>query len=185
MRIISGSKKGKQLNSLKGLSIRPTQDRVKEAIFNIIGNVTHARVLDLFCGTGNFGLEALSRGAEFTTFVDRDSRSIKVTKKNINSCEFTDCQVIKNDVFSWLKKAEQIEASCYDIVFADPPYNHGYVKKLIKEPSLEKIITDGGLLIVEYGNNELVENEFYSWDCTKLKEYGDTSVMFLGKTNKG
>ena len=127
MRIISGIAKGRKLIQLKSKSIRPTTDRVKETIFNILArDVSGASVLDLFAGTGNLGLEALSRGAMLVDFVERSYNSIEVIKKNMKLTKLKG-NIIKKNALEYIKTS----AFSYDIIFADPPYNNGFVNKIL------------------------------------------------------
>ncbi len=182
MRIISGYKKGKKLYSFKGYKIRPTSDKVKESVFNILGDVTGTQVLDLFCGSGTLGLEALSRGAASGTFIDKDSVAVDLVRKNIKVCEFKNySQVIKCDVFNWIAKtAAKNKNNCnYNLVFADPPYKQGYVRKLLNDNQLIKLVDPMGLFIVECSEEEVDDVESTRWNKVKIKNYGNTVIALL------
>ena len=130
MRIIAGSARGRKLFSPEGTDVRPTTDRVKEALFSIIQfEVPGARVLDLFAGTGQLGLEALSRGAAEAVFVDDSPRSLATVKKNAALCGFGDrARFVSGDAFAYLARGE----GPFDIVFLDPPYHKGLCAKALE-----------------------------------------------------
>ncbi len=127
MRIISGIRRGHKLTEIKREGIRPTTDRVKESMFNLITPyIADAEVLDLFCGSGALAFEALSRGAAKAVCVDKSSDSISVIKKNCDSLDFSDkTDIINADAFDFLKRT----GKSFDIIFLDPPYNKGFVKQ--------------------------------------------------------
>ena len=120
MRVITGSARGRRLNELKGTQTRPTTDKVKESIFNCIQfDVEDARVLDLFAGTGQLGIEALSRGAQSAVFVDRRTDAVKLIRENLALCRLSDrAQVVCGDSMGYLSSLR----TKFDIVFLDPPY---------------------------------------------------------------
>ena len=123
MRIIAGSARGRKLFSPEGMDVRPTTDKVKESLFNIIQfEIPGARVLDLFSGTGQLGLEALSRGAAEAVFVDASGKSLATVKKNVALCGFGDrSRLVSGDAFAYLARGE----GPFDLVFLDPPYHKG------------------------------------------------------------
>ena len=131
MRVISGSAKGTILYSLQGSTTRPTLDRVKEALFNIIQNeIIDAQVLDLFAGSGALGIEALSRGAKFAVFSDKSIQSVDIIKKNIEKTHLKEkAKIIKGNYLNILKECE--EQYQFDLIFIDPPYADNMVKKSI------------------------------------------------------
>ena len=144
MRVITGIARGRKLKEPEGMEIRPTADQVKEAVFNIIqGDVEGRRCLDLFSGTGQMGIEALSRGAESCVFVDADRKAVKLTQKNLETVKL-DGQVFQSDALRFLESGEQ-----YDLIFIDPPYHAGlYDKVLERIKAFDKLHT-GGIMIVE------------------------------------
>ncbi|ACB84931.1 16S rRNA (guanine(966)-N(2))-methyltransferase RsmD [Natranaerobius thermophilus] len=180
MRIIAGSKKGLKLHSLKSNKIRPTSDKVKESIFNMLQDITDTHVLDMFCGSGNLGLESLSRGARDVTFIDNNISAIKLVRNNVKLCEFSSqVEIIKDDIFKWLSKGVQAKNTAFDLVFADPPYRQGYTDKLLSSEELAAIISHGGLLILEHEQGKLIETELKLWKQVKEKNYGDTTITIL------
>jgi 16S rRNA (guanine(966)-N(2))-methyltransferase RsmD len=129
MRIISGSRKGKKLLTPTDSAIRPTSDKVRGAMFNVIQFELHGKkILDLFCGTGALGLEALSRGADFVWFVDNSPISLELARKNIAACGFEErAKLILSDGIKFLKNTDEK----FDITFLDPPYGKGLLQKAI------------------------------------------------------
>ena len=181
MRIITGSAKGTKLKAPRGLDTRPTTDRVKESIFNILGNaVDGASVLDLFAGTGGLGLEALSRGATHAVFVDQSLASIAVIKENIACTKMAEkAEIVKNDVIKTLEKLSD-KAYFFDIVFCDPPYNKGYVTKVLQKLDTGSILNPQSILIIEHSRHEVLDD--VKWNNLILKRnerYGETLVSFF------
>lgn len=181
MRIITGSAKGARLVAPKGLNTRPTADRVKESLFNILsGEVIGKKVLDLFAGTGNLGIEALSRGANFAAFVD--FATDKIIRENLKRVHFEEkSAVFRGDVFKILKRLEN-ENNIYDLIFLDPPYFKGLSQKTLEVLNSSSIFSDNGIIVVEHG----LEEEFTEYSSLKkIREvsYGKTTGIsfFAGK----
>ena len=132
MRVITGSARGRRLKELEGLETRPTTGKVKEALFSVIQfDIEGRRVLDLFAGTGQLGIEALSRVAECAVFVERRRDALQVIRENLEACGMTDkARVVNGDAMSYLKSGEK-----FDLIFLDPPYASGLL-----EQALEKIV---------------------------------------------
>ena len=145
MRVITGKARGVVLNTPNGLQTRPTADRVKEALFSIIQfDIPGARVLDLFSGTGQMGIEALSRGATFGVFVDQATKAVDVTTKNLKSCGLFDkARVVNMNSQDFLRTTKDK----FDIVFLDPPYNMGILDEIL--PKVCEILSDDGIIIAE------------------------------------
>ena len=134
MRVITGTAKGKPLSTLKGDEVRPTTDRVKEGMFSIIQfDILNSKVLDLFAGSGQLGIEALSRGAKFCAFVDVSNLAIKVIKDNINNLKIneTEYQLIKDKDISALEQFKN-KGQKFDLVFLDPPYEQGQYQQIVE-----------------------------------------------------
>ena len=144
MRVITGIARGRKLKEPEGMEIRPTADQVKEAVFNIIqGDVEGRKCLDLFSGTGQMGIEALSRGAASCVFVDADKKAVNLTRKNLDTVKLGG-QVVQSDALRFLESGEK-----YDLIFIDPPYHAGlYDKVLERIKAFDKLHT-GGIMIVE------------------------------------
>ena len=181
MRVIGGSRKGQVLRLPTKKSIRPTTDRTKEFIFSFLGGwIEDADVLDLFAGSGNLGIEALSRGAEATVFVESNKIHSKIIKKNLEITKLTSlAQVVVSDVFryiNWVSKKLQK----FDIIFADPPYGSDYHVKILEIFEEVDILSDDGILILEH-SAKLELNGYTNLALIKKKNLGDTSVSFYKK----
>ncbi|MBP2635443.1 MAG: rsmD [Firmicutes bacterium] len=188
MRIITGVAKGIKLKVPKGLDVRPTADRVKESMFNILANMElpaernaliGAKVLDLFAGTGNLGLEALSRGASEALFVDQSVVSLATTKENINHAGLSNLAVVQRG--DSLKTLNQLSLSgqSFTLVFVDPPYNQGLVNAVLQKLDKTNVVAPGGIIVVERSKHEQLNID---WQCLKLirdERYGETFVTFL------
>lgn len=162
MRVITGSARGRRLVSPEGYDVRPTTDKVKESLFNIIQfNLPDAVVLDLFAGSGQLGIEALSRGAQKAVFVDSSRKSVDVIKKNIELCRFADAsQVHLCDSVAFLKSSREI----YDIVLLDPPYHKNLCVEALN--NLSDSVNDDSLIICETQSDEMLpeETEYFVLD---------------------
>ncbi len=149
MRVITGSARGTRLKTLEGMDVRPTTDRVKEGMFSAIQfDIPGARVLDLFAGSGQLGIEALSRGARQAVFVDQSPASLAVVKENLKKTGFTDNSEVHQ------KAAEQYirtATGTFDLIFLDPPYRMEILEKII--PQLLPLLAPGGKIIAEHENN--------------------------------
>ena len=182
MRVIAGSAKGIQLNSVPGKSTRPITDRVKEALFNIIsGDIVGKKMLDLFGGTGSVGIEALSRGAEYVLFLDTNYRAFKIIKQNLEATgleEFAD--VWKKDAFVLLRDDPNQQ---FDFIYIAPPQYKGlWHKTMLELDKNHNWLKDFGTIVVQIHPKEL-EN-YYGY--TKFREfdrrdYGDTLLIFFEK----
>jgi 16S rRNA (guanine966-N2)-methyltransferase len=180
MRVISGSCKGRKLVQIHGQQIRPTSDRVKEAVFNILGQkVKQSRVLDLFAGTGALGIEALSRGADHATFIDIDCNTIN---KNLELCRFKEnASVISCDIIMGLIPKNLFQQQ-YDLIFIDPPYNKGYIEQTLEKEIFTDLLTKDGIIIAEQSCKENLEIRFSSLDIYRQKKYSKTLISFMNKT---
>lgn len=165
MRVITGSARGRRLITLDGDDVRPTTEKVKEALFSIIQfEIEGRRVLDLFAGSGQLGIEALSRGAKNAVFVDLSKKSAEVVKKNLESTGFEKSAVVLNtDSISFLRT----RAEKYDIAFLDPPYRTGLLKQALD--NIERVMSDSGVIIAECPCDE--EFPEYAGSFLKTKEY--------------
>lgn len=146
MRVITGSLRGKKLQTLAGLDVRPTTDKVKEAIFSIVHfDLPGAKVLDLFAGSGQLGIEAISRGASSCVFVDRSKDAVAVVRKNVSDCKIDGLVTIQNcDSLDYLRSSK----NSFDIAFLDPPYERGLVEKALA--LLEPKMNSGGIVVCEH-----------------------------------
>lgn len=180
MRVIAGSAGGIQLEVPKQ-GVRPTMDRVKAAIFSSLADrIIHARVLDLFAGTGALGIEALSRGAASVLFVEQDRQSIRTIEKNLARTKL-EGRARQEDVFEFL--ARPPAADRFDIILADPPYEQTsagerYTEKLLINESLAGLLEPAGVFVLEKRPSERLP-EAPLWEVARRKTYGATEVLFL------
>ena len=174
MRIISGKARGLKLKTPRGMSTRPTADRIKESLFNILNNMLDfdgKNVLDLFAGTGALGLESLSRGAASAVFVDRSSADC--IEDNFNRSHLENAEILRADVFRVLERMSDRQ---FDLIFADPPYHFGIAQRILRAVSEKNLLAEGGLLILELGVDEA---ELSSPTLEKIRriEYGHTTAI--------
>lgn len=177
MRVISGLRGGLPLKSLPGIDTRPTTDKVKGTIFNILfDRITGKKVLDLFSGSGAMGIEALSRGAESATLVDSSPKAVDIIRKNL---EFTR---LSADVIC--RTADKFLNSCnekFDIIFMDPPYFSNYITDCLNIISERKILTDGGIIIAESDKKESFPSKISGFLLKDERFYGRVAVRFYVK----
>jgi len=179
-RIIGGDLKGRKLYTARGNIIRPTGNRQREAIFNILSHrVREASVLDLFAGTGAFGIEALSRGARFAVFIDNNKTVLPILEKNIRSCRLED----KSKIFRWNIQGRmdflQSAAFSFDLVFMDPPYNNNYVTTALNNLHLSCCLQTGADIVVEHASAEPIPDKETVFTRHDQRQYGKTLVSFL------
>lgn len=186
LRITAGKWRGFLLKVPRG-DMRPTQDRVRLAVFSTLASqVPGARVLDLFAGTGAYGLEALSRGAASATWVENDPRALKVLRENVEACCGRDpaagrgATVIAADVLRFLRHCGG--AAPYDLIFADPPYDRdgAWLKKILSGLSSQSILRNDGLLVVEHAAGIPALNPAL-WQVRKQRFYGATQISYLAR----
>ena len=180
MRIISGKARGTKLYTLEGENTRPTLDRVKESIFNIIQNeIEGAKILDLFAGSGAIGLEFLSRGAERAVLCDKSKDAVNIIRKNVEKTHMESHVQVYNEDFE--KCLEKVKNEQFDIIYLDPPYETEYVKK-----SLEKIINlniakEESLIIIETDDEPRILKEIENIDVKIVdkRKYGRATIIFV------
>lgn len=184
LRVIAGSAGGIPLACPRTGDVRPTMEQVRGAIFSSLADaVPEARFLDLFAGAGTLGIEALSRGAQSVTFVERDRRTIECIRDNLEKTRLAaGADLICLDVFAAL--ARPLASRRFDFVFADPPYTSAdqskdYAGQLIINEHLPTILSPGGLLILEKSPRQPLPAENGGWEIVRQKRYGTTEVIFL------
>jgi len=179
MRITGGKAKGRHLASVKGRSIRPTSDRVREAIFDLIGQHWEGkRILDLFAGTGSLGLEALSRGASDALFVDYSPYALKVLKKNIERCGFSSCsKIIRRDLRKTLPGKHLFGKDFFDLLFMDPPYRKNLIPKVARHLGGSLLLSPGALLVAECSKTEHPPSAIDPFVMHDTRTYGDTRII--------
>jgi 16S rRNA (guanine966-N2)-methyltransferase len=179
MRVISGIRKGRKLAKIEGDRIRPTSDRTKEAVFNILGpRIREARVLDLFAGTGALGIEALSRGARHAVFVDLNC---DIIRQNLLLCRFeTSSTVLSHDIIND-PLPDTLKGQAFDLVFMDPPYKTGYIEKTLGKEGFVELLAPGGLIIAEHAVKESLQISLSGLDIFRQKKYSKTMISFISK----
>ena len=168
MRVVAGEFKGRRLRAPRGMRTRPTADRVREALFSMLGDVSGARVLDLYAGSGALGIEALSRGAASAVFVERDARAASAIRDNLRALEL-DQAVRRQDALRFLAANE----GTFDLVFCDPPYDS---VPRIAEPLAERLpalLTQGARIVTESDKRMPLELPF---ELLAERTYGDTRI---------
>jgi 16S rRNA (guanine(966)-N(2))-methyltransferase RsmD len=186
MRIITGAARGCKLKAPKGLNTRPTTDRVKEAIFNILGARTReAKILDIFAGTGALGLEALSRGGSHAMFIDLSGESIRVIKDNAAHTKLDGrSEIVRADVFLLLERLKR-RGEKFTLVFCDPPYNKGLAQRVLEIFSDGSLLEDLGVLVIEHDKNDALPTEFAgALFHARSEKYGATMVSFYQQSGE-
>jgi 16S rRNA (guanine(966)-N(2))-methyltransferase RsmD len=175
MRVIAGSKRGMKLETLDGLETRPTADRVKEALFNLIQfEIRGAQVLDLFGGSGALGIEALSRGAEHAVFVDQNRASVQMITRNLEKTQFTgQARVIATD---WQAGLSRLEDSAFDLVLIDPPYHANLEIEVLERLELLNLLSSEAVVVIEHPAFRVLPEQVYGYTYIKSKQYGKTAL---------
>lgn len=179
MRVIAGKSKGVQLKTPEGMLTRPTTDRVKEALFSIIQfDIPTASVLDLFGGTGQLGIEALSRGAKNAVFIDRQDSACQLIKFNLKKTKLDQQgRVIKRDYLDYLNHCTEK----YDIIFLDPPYAEVFLETALNKITEIDILQSGGIIATERPLGKDLPYEFEGYTRSKDYKYGNTLLAFYKK----
>ena len=179
MRVITGKARGIQLKTPDGMQTRPTADRVKEALFSIINfDVPGAKVLDLFGGTGQLGIEALSRGATAATFVDAREESCKLIRENLKRTKLEqDAKVVRSDYLDYLSRCREQ----YDIIFLDPPYAEVFLENAIKRITEIDILHSNGIIVAERPLGKELPWEFEGFTRSKDYKYGKVLLTIYRK----
>lgn len=174
MRVITGSARGAKLKTLDGLSTRPTSDRVKEAIFNILQfDLEGRRVLDLFAGSGQLAIEALSRGADYAVLVDQSAEAVKIIKDNLKKVRFDQsASVFQSDYLRYLSTTRER----FDIILLDPPYAENFLENALRKISEIDILTEGGIIVCERPREKVLPATVGDLICSKDYLYGKTAV---------
>lgn len=180
MRVITGSARGRVLKTLEGEDVRPTTDRVKEAIFSIIQFEIEGReVLDLFAGSGQLGIEALSRGAAYATFTDLSKDAVSVIKSNLLSTGLhKNSAVLQSDAMTFLRNSRKK----FDIIFMDPPYSKGLLQKAL--PLACEVVNDGGVIVCEHPYGEEMPEAAGRFALYRSYKYGKLGVTVY-RLNEG
>jgi 16S rRNA (guanine966-N2)-methyltransferase len=182
MRIIGGLYRSRLISMPKGVEIRPTQDKVRQAMFNVLGDISGKRVLELFAGSGAFGIEAISRGAVYVTFVDNNFKCAETVETNLKSLGIADnvYDIIRTNALSVLPRLSKGDEK-YDIIFLDPPYYQGLSKKCLINIDSYDILAPNGHVIVEHFKKDELATDLKTIVFDKDRQYGDTVVSIFRK----
>lgn len=181
MRVISGTLKGKKLFSVKGRSLRPTSDRVRESVFDILqGIIEGRRVLDLFAGTGAMGIEALSRGALAAVFIENDPSSLDALRRNLAACRLEGVsEVLAKESEEGLRFLEG-RGGNFEFIFLDPPYGKGLARGTVNRLAESALLKPETLIVAEHSPAEVVEGIF-PLERVDFRRYGSTRISFFRK----
>lgn len=184
MRIIAGTHRGTRLKEPANAT-RPTSDRVREAIFNVLRHVVpEAKVLDLFAGTGALGLEALSRGSQSCLFVETDPQALRCLRDNLAHTKLAGGKILEGDVFSLLKSFR--DPRPFDLIFADPPYYRNGAPDLATQLLTEPLpLAPGGILVLEVESERSTPEDHSHLALLKRKDYGKTSILYFEYQERG
>jgi len=177
MRVITGTARGMRLFTLEGDSVRPTTDKVKEAMFSIIQfEIEGRRVLDLFAGSGQLGIEALSRGAKSAHFVDESREAVSVINKNLEKTKLKELSTVSHtDSITFISSTDRT----FDLFFLDPPYGKGLIEKAL--PLCAKKASTGALIVCETSSDEFLPEEIESLEYLRRYKYGKTALTVYRK----
>ena len=185
MRIVAGKHRGRRLKSPPTPDTRPTSDHLRETLFNVIAPIIRdCRFLDLCAGSGAVGIEALSRGATHTTFVDRSRNMRGLIQANLDLCSISDdeAEVVTADALEFLRKAVKRKSGGWNIVFFDPPYADDYANVLkVFGTQTEELLSENGLLIVEHHHQTELPGEIVNLKRTRVLKQGDSALSFYGR----
>lgn len=180
MRVISGKYRGSKLLSPDDNRVRPTTDRIKESVFNILCNkvlIENSIALDLFAGSGALGIEALSRGSRHVTFIDKDKDSIKLVLSNLTK---VNADALSFDIYNieYEFAMKKLSGKKFDIIFVDPPYALRIEKKVLDLVVKYELLSENGIIVVEHDTDNNIYHSCFDIDCRKM---GNTSVSFLSR----
>ena len=179
MRVITGSARGRRLKELQGKETRPTTARVKESVFNIVQfRIEGRRVLDLFAGTGQMGIEALSRGAKTVTFLDQRTDAIRLVRENLALCKFSSrANIVQGDALEFLSRTQEI----FDFIFLDPPYETGLLKNALECIAKFDILSDHGIILCESSVTEALPELPEPYQMGRVYRYGKIKITAYEK----
>ena len=182
MRVISGTARGRRLGELEGMETRPTTDRVKEALFNIVQlEVPGRKILDLFGGTGQLGIEALSRGAEHCTFVDQRSDAVTLIKNNLKVTDLAGKgRVVQGDSLGFLQNCGEQ----FDVIFLDPPYRADLLERAVEAIAAFDILREHGIMVCESALDKVLPTLNAPYERGKEYRYGKIKLTIYRKTGR-
>ena len=180
MRVITGTSRGRKLKTPENRDIRPTTDNVKESLFNILQfDIEGRQVLDLFAGTGQLGIECLSRGAAGVTFVDTDREAVRIVKENLQSCGMK-AVVLQEDALCFLNRGQR-----FDLIFVDPPYDSGLYEPVLERINSVDILSDGGIIICEARRERNLPEMKAPYYKSREYRYGSVKLCLYKKEPEG
>lgn len=187
MRVIAGELKGRRLEAVPGKETRPTSDKIKEAVFQMIGPFFFGgRCLDLFAGSGSLGIEAISRGMDYTVFIDKQSKAIHTIYKNIAAMKIEkQTEVSRMDAFRALRVVAKNKAE-FDLIMIDPPYKKVDYTKLLNEIMKQQLLNEGGIIYCEHDPSEELPQNIEHLKVIKQTDYGHTTgiTIYLNGVHK-
>lgn len=178
MRITGGDIRGRRLAALKGLNIRPTSDKVREAVFDLLGReLIPANVLDLFAGTGSLGIEALSRGASWALFADHSLRSVELIRKNLRLCGFEKSgEIVKKNLTRPVNWKRFLKEKRFGLVFVDPPYGKGLIPPILDEITQREILAPSAIVVAEAFKTDELLTTAGTLQLIDERTYGETKI---------
>jgi 16S rRNA (guanine(966)-N(2))-methyltransferase RsmD len=181
MRVVAGEKKGFKLKTLKGLQLRPTLEQVKESIFNIVApEIESAVVADMFCGSGNLGIEALSRGAKKCYFIDNSRDALKIVKENLQKVAMTEkSEILKLQLPDTLDRFDAL--GDITLLLADPPYGTHLATKLLSRIAADGIVRSGCLIVLEHSGKSKASFDPKSYTLLRERQFGQSEILILRK----
>lgn len=179
MRVITGIAGGRKLKSPEGDAVRPTADQVKQAMFNILQfDLEGRRILDLFGGTGQLGIEALSRGAREAVFTDSSRTSVQLIRENLKRCGL-EGTVLQTDALSYLARGEK-----FDVIFIDPPYDGGLYQAVLERINAVDNLNEGGIIICESRAKEVLPDLLSPYRLLRRRHYGSMALTFYTRSSE-
>ena len=176
LKIITGTAKGRNIKTLEGEATRPTSERIKEAMFSSIQfDIENRRVLDLFAGSGQLGLEALSRGAASVMFIDSSREAMEIVKENVKTTGLGPAKYLVSDARNYIRKASGREV--FDLVFIDPPYATECCADAMRKLADGGMLAKGALVVLESGTEQIDPDAFSDFELTKTKQYGKKTAL--------
>jgi 16S rRNA (guanine966-N2)-methyltransferase len=184
MRVISGILKGVHLKTIVNDHLRPTSQKVREALFNILGErVIDAHFLDAFAGVGTIGIEALSRGAGKVVFMEKDGRALQVLRQNLKASTLESrCHILPGDN---IRKCEALKGQSFGLIYLDPPYNFVSHREVLEALMEKGIVSNGGVVVIEHYHKTLLSLPDDELELVRQEKYGQTMLTFFRRREKG
>jgi len=181
VRVIGGTYRGRRLRTAEGLEVRPTSDRLRETLFNILApKVTDSRFLDICAGSGAVGIEALSRGATHSTFIESSRRASAVIEANLEALGIADASIVNQDALSALKQFQETDTQ-FDIIFFDPPYASELYGKAMELLGVGDLLAAGGIVVVEHRVKAPTEARYGDLQIYREVKQGESALAFYAR----